>query len=130
MTARTAWVRADGKRPIQCNGRPASSTDPRTWARLSAVRASKAGNGIGIMLGDGLGCYDLDHCLHGNRLEPWAAEAVASISEPVLWVERSMSGSGLHLFVEAPAGPGSRRGGVERYTRERFIRVTGDRFTL
>lgn len=80
------------------------------------------------MLGDGLGCWDLDHCFDGGRLVPWAAEALASIDSP-LWVERSMSGEGLHVFVRAAEAPG-RRGRVEFYSRARFIAVTGDRFTL
>ena len=74
------------------------------------------------MLGSGLGCYDLDHITDAD-----AAEFIASIPEPVLFAERSVSGHGVHVFIEAPEGPGSRRGGVERYTRARFIRVTGVR---
>lgn len=84
------------------------------------------------MLGGGLGCYDLDHALDGGELKPWAREVLAGIAEHILFAEVSVSGEGLHVFVEAPEGPGSRRavgdGGVERYTRERFIRVTGDRW--
>jgi primase-polymerase (primpol)-like protein len=126
MTLRRAWVRADGKRPIQDDGRPASSTDASTWAFFPQVRsAGAAGDGFGIMLGDGLGCYDLDHVSDTD-----ARAFIASIPEPIVYAERSMSGDGVHVFVEAAEGPGTRRTGVERYTRRRFIRVTGDRFAL
>ncbi|WP_284293430.1 hypothetical protein [Luteimicrobium album] len=81
------------------------------------------------MLGDGLGVYDLDHCLDGNQLAPWAREALDQIPEPVVFVERSVSGTGLHVFVEADEAPGTVSNGVERYTRARFVRVTGERLT-
>lgn len=115
------WVRADGKRPIQVDGSPASSTDSDTWARFCDVQ-SGAGDGFGVMLGGGLGCVDLDHCLEGGSLASWARDVLAGIEAP-LYVERSVSGTGLHVFVECPEGPGSRREGVERYSRARFIRM-------
>lgn len=130
MTERPAWVRADGKRPIRCDGSAASSTNRSTWTSYRDVLASSAGDGFGIMLGDGLGCIDLDHCLNGRTLSPEATDAIAAITEPIVWVERSMSGTGLHVFIRADEAPGWKRGSVERYTRARFIRVTGDRFTL
>lgn len=78
------------------------------------------------MLGGGLGCYDLDHVTDAE-----VRDFLATVPEPVLYVERSMSGDGVHVFIEAPEGPGWRRVidgiSVERYTRQRFIRVTGDR---
>lgn len=123
------WVRAAGKRPIRIDGSPASSTDPTTWATRDEVRASTAGDGLGVMLGGGLGCYDLDHC----TIEAAKAFA-ATIPEPILCAERSMSGDGLHIFVRAPEARGWKRVidglSVERYTRERFIRVTGERVDL
>lgn len=61
LRALRRWVRADGKRPIMCDGSPASSTDSSTWASYSEVMRSKAGDGYGIMLGDGLACWDFDH---------------------------------------------------------------------
>lgn len=128
LTDRAQWVRAAGKRPIQVDGSPASSTNPATWSAYKEVMKSTAGDGFGIMLGSGLGCYDLDHCLNGGVLEPWAQEALEAIEEPVVFTEVSVSGHGLHVFVEVPEGPGSRRGNVERYTRARFIRVTGKKF--
>lgn len=72
------------------------------------------------MLGGGLGAYDLDN-MSDNEIRAF----LATVQEPVLFVERSMSGTGAHIFIEAPEAPGWRRGNVERYTRARFIRVTG-----
>lgn len=79
------------------------------------------------MLGDGLACYDLDHCLTGNTLAPWARK-VLDAKQP-LWVERSMSGDGLHIFIRAEEAKGWKRAGVEYYSRARFIAVTGDHWT-
>jgi len=72
------------------------------------------------MLGGGIGCYDFDHVS-----DEQARVLIAEVPERVLYVERSMSGEGVHVFVEAEEGPGWRRAGVERYTRARFIRMTG-----
>lgn len=125
MTGVRRWVRADGKRPVMVDGSPASSTDPSTWASFSEVQ-SGAGDGYGIMLGGGLGCWDLDDCFEGGVLAGWA-RSILDEADP-LHVERSVSGRGLHIFVDAVEGPGSRRGNVEFYSRGRFIRVTGDAY--
>ncbi len=130
MTDRITWTRADGKRPIRCDGFPASSTDPSTWASYSAAKASTAGDGFGIMLGEGLGCYDLDHALIDGVLTAPASWHLAAITEPIIFTEVSRSGDGLHIFVAATEGPGIRRPGFERYTRARFIRTTGRVFAL
>ena len=127
LTDRPTWTRRAGKRPVRVDGSPASSTDPATWSPWAHVAAGGVGDGFGIMLGDGLGCWDLDHCFAGDELLPWAAELLASIDHP-LWIERSMSGDGLHVFVRAEEAPGWRRGHVEFYSRARFIAVTGNAF--
>jgi primase-polymerase (primpol)-like protein len=92
--------------------------------------ASGVGDGIGLMMGDGLACFDLDHCLVDGAASPEAREVIAAITEPILYVERSMSGDGLHIFVESHATRGYRRGGVEFYPTGRFIALTGDTFLL
>ena len=125
MVSRNTWVGADSKRPIQPNGRAASSTDCKTWHSFSDVQKG-AGDGYGIMLGDGLGCIDLDHCLDGDKLEDWAAQILAT--EAPIYVERSVSGTGLHIFIETPETAGSKNGNIERYSRARFIRTTGDTY--
>lgn len=123
------WVRADGKRPITTTGRPASSTNPRTWSTYEDARRSTAGDGFGVMLGGGLGCYDLDHVT-----DEQVREFAATIPEPIVFAERSLSGDGAHIFVLAPEAPGRRavQSGVsiEKYTRARFIRTTLDRLAL
>ena len=129
------WVRAAGKRPIMPSGAPASSTDPSTWSPYSAVQDG-AGDGMGFMLGDGVGCIDLDGCLDaaGQPLE-WARREIEDWGTDVLFMERSVSGRGVHVFVRADERPGqvvgvSGGGRVERYFYGRFILTTGDRFEL
>lgn len=127
LTRRNAWVRADRKRPLTITGNPASSTDASTWATWAQVKASKEGDGFGIMLGNGIGCYDLDHVSDAE-----ARDLATEIPERIIYTERSMSGHGVHIFVEAPESAGSKKwqGRHERYTRERFIRMTGNTIHL
>lgn len=125
LTSLERWTARDGKRPVKVDGSPASSTDSRTWARFADVRHMPHG----IMLGGGLGCYDLDHVTDAD-----AQAFIATIPEPIVYAERSMSGDGVHIFIAAEESPGWRRVvdgiNVERYTRARFIAVTGRAFTI
>ena len=120
------WARAAGKRPIQIDGTAASSTNPATWSTYSKVLKSKAGDGFGFMLGDGIGCYDLDNAIDNGVVKSWARDVIDAIAEPVVYVEKSVSGRGLHVFVELAEQMGSRRsvgdGSVEKYSYGRFIR--------
>ncbi|GAA4756159.1 hypothetical protein GCM10023217_30040 [Gordonia alkaliphila] len=115
------WTARDGKRPIMVDGSPASSTNPDTWTDYRAV----AQRPHGVMLGDGLACWDLDDVLDGDVLAPAAVELLDSV-EP-LWVERSMSGRGLHVFVRG-GGPSKQTRHISYYSHSRFIAVTGDAF--
>lgn len=129
MTSRRRWTRADGKRPITNTGRPASSTQPHTWASYREVRNAAAGDGYGIMLGGGLACWDLDHVLVGGRLTETGAAVLDAITAPVIFTEVSVSGEGLHVFTNEPEGPGIEREWGGHYSRARFIRVTGNAWT-
>ena len=127
MAAQKRWVKCQGKRPIQTNGRSASTTKPSTWTTISQVSASTAGDGYGYMLGSGIGCIDLDHCIYADgTLTALAVSILAAC--PDTYIEVSASGAGLHIFGMISEGPGWKRGGVEVYSRERFIRMTGRRF--
>lgn len=124
MLEAARWTRADGKRPITPAGTPASSTNDATWSNFDDVQ-SGAGDGFGFMLGDGFACLDLDDCfLRSDELKPGAAPVVAA--NPDAFIERSVSGRGLHIFGLLPPGRGRRMSGVEIYSTARFIRTTGD----
>lgn len=122
MTSSPRWTSRQGKRPTQVDGSPASSTDPSTWTSYDRVK----GKPHGFMLGGGIGCWDLDGCLVDGVLSD-EARAILDAADPI-WCEISMSGKGLHIFVKADEAPGRRDGGVEFYSRSRFIAVTGNQF--
>lgn len=133
LTCRPRWVRHDAhKVPLTLFGGPASVVDPRTWTTYAKAAASPVGTGLGIVLGDGLGCIDLDDCFDGRRLAPWAREIVDEWKDRAVFIEESMSGRGLHIFAPMPEARGSRvRDGersIEIYSRERYIAVTGKRW--
>lgn len=125
------WACADVKRPVMVDGSPASSTNADTWASFDVVKMS--GRAFGVMLGNGLGCVDLDHCFTNGVLESWAVDAIRAVEKP-LFIERSMSGEGLHVFCELPEARGTSvkhdNGAVETFSRARFIRTTFDYFVL
>src|SRR4051794_453722 len=77
LTGRDRWVRrTKAKRPITAAGKPASATDPATWTTFAEARSSSAGAGLGYVLGDGIGCWDLDHCITDGVLAPWARQFI------------------------------------------------------
>lgn len=119
------------KRPITIDGRPGSSTDPRTWAGFTDTAASSVGHGVGFALGAGFACIDLDGALdETGAVMGWARPIVASA--PDTFIEVSQSGRGLHIFGYLPEGRGRNMrheaGGIEIYSSGRFIAMTGDRF--
>lgn len=126
MIGRARWVRRDGKRPITVDGRSASSTNQSTWSPLRAVLESGAGDGFGFMLGSGIGCIDLDHCLTADGPTDFASAVLAAC--PATYVEVSPSGTGLHVFGLLPEGSGRKVPGAEVYSRARFMTVTAEAF--
>lgn len=129
MTSRDRWVRASGKRPVTLVGRAASSTDPATWSSFAAASKASAGDGMGVMLGDGLGCWDLDGCLIDGALTFNGRAFIDAIEAPVLFAEVSLSGRGLHIFTSEPESKATQGSWGGHYTHSRFIRTTGIKFT-
>lgn len=130
MTDLPRFVRyASTKRPLTVGGRSASSTDSATWSAHSDAVASKMGEGVGFVLGAGVGCIDLDHCIVDGELEQWAIDVLAA--NPNTFVEVSRSGDGLHVFGLMPEGPGRKiRDGrnIEVYSVGRYMALTGKRY--
>ncbi|MEW2578356.1 DNA primase [Streptomyces syringium] len=130
LTSRPRWIRRTTRKvPLAIDGAAASSTDPATWSRYRDAAASGVGAGLGFVLnGDGIVCVDLDHCLDGNTVAPWANNILEAAGST--WVERSVSGDGLHIWGHGDLPHGRRisvgPGTVELYGTGRYIAVTGD----
>jgi hypothetical protein len=134
------WRRAprggkETKRPVLAAdpSRPASSTDPSTWASFErALEAlpglGEAGGGVGFVFSpdDPFVGVDLDDCLNEDgEIAPWAAEIVAELDS---FTERSVSGRGIHIFVRGELrGDRHRTGSFEIYGVSRYFCVTGER---
>src|SRR5438552_410583 len=101
-------VEGSKKKPIQsANGYPADITTPQHLAPFSeAVERARilerhgkvAGCGIvlGRVHGKILCAIDLDKCLDGDVLAPWAEALLLSLK--LTFVEKSLSGTGLHVY--------------------------------
>lgn len=119
------------KIPYQLNGTHASSTDPATWCTYADAHAAVGSfTGAGVVMGQGLGCVDLDHCVDPStgKIAPWAREIIIGLDS---YSEFSPSGTGVHILatdIELP-GKGRKRpyesGAVEVYDTARFLTFTG-----
>ena len=140
LTSRDRWVRwrfetrkgKPTKVPVAIDGRRASSTDTATWTSFAAASKSPLGEGLGFVLGDGIGCIDVDHCVADGVIDPRALE-LARESNP-FYVEHSPSGEGIHIWIYLDEQRGTRRIenglSVERYSTGRYITVTGRPISL
>lgn len=118
------------KVPYMKNGRKASSTNPKTWTKLSELEGMKHG----IVLHDGkLICIDIDHILVDGKLEHDEKERIAEIIlEADTYTEVSQSGTGLHLFLSVvdsvPEIHNHKKAPFEVYSTGRYIAVTGNQY--
>lgn len=146
LRARAQWVAWRGERrkdkvtkvPYSAaSGRPASSTNPATWATFEAAckYAEMAGmDGVGYVFSseDPYAGVDLDHGRRADgTLAPWA---FAILQELDSYAEVSPSGAGVHVILRGTVGGGRKKSlpegegaALEMYDRGRFFTVTGDR---
>lgn len=115
----------------------ASVTSPSQWLTFAqAVHAAKFyGGGIGYVLNesDPYTCIDLDvkdAQTHPDNPQVWTTPEdferyTSMVTTFDSYTEKSASGKGLHIWIRADTGRGFKRGGVEVYSRERFIICTG-----
>lgn len=129
MTTQARFVRYTARKvPRTVAGLSASSTDPTTWSTFDDARRSSVGEGVGFVLGNGVGCIDLDHAIVDGSVVGWAQEVLDA--NPDTYIEVSRSGEGLHVFGLLAEAPGRRvRDGrnIEVYSVGRYIALTGAR---
>ena len=116
------------KVPFTTTGNYASSTNANTWSTFTEASASTVGVGLGYVLGDGIGCIDLDHCLNDGNQTDAATKFLRDY--PHHFIEVSPSGEGLHIWGQQKEQGGRRQtiGGlsIERYSVGRYITITGN----
>ena len=128
MLTEPRWVNWDAnKRPTNPqNGHLAKTNDSTTWT--SHGQAIKKAKRIGYVLGNGIGCIDLDHAITNDGTITPAAQAILDFY-PHNWIEKSPSGHGFHIWGTAPETKGIRRNwheqNIEFYSVGRYITITG-----
>lgn len=78
--------------------------------------------GFCIVEGDGICCIDLDKVRGNPEREQRAGEILQKMPG---WVERSMSGTGLHIWGYGAGKSFKTAGGLEFYTSKRAMLITG-----
>jgi len=114
------------KVPYQANGHRARSNDPSTWAIFDHILPSLPHfDGLGFMLGDGIGGIDLDKC-RDAATGILHADARAVVQEMNTYTEISPRSCGVKLLLygSKPAGR-CRVGNTEIYGEARFFTITG-----
>ena len=116
----------------KCN---AKNNDPATWASYQATAAAAGtADGVGFMLLDTpFAAIDLDHCVDGDEIDPWAKALVDAANGA--YVERTPSGEGLRIIGIGVGEKlhrkfkieGAREGAAIEVYRdcERYITITG-----
>ena len=134
------WWNADkgkyNKRPVNCNsdkGEYAESDNPETWTTFdNALKYLKEKGGTTVAYAldgkDNISCIDLDRCYDENGQPSALAKEVLSKCGKT-YVEKSVSGKGLHIFGKTEGmdiRTFSKDGDLEFYQKEHFIAITGD----
>jgi putative DNA primase/helicase len=111
--------------------RPASSTNPHTWATLEeacdALLDACDYTGVGFVFSpdDPYVGIDLDACIEteSSGLADWASQVLSNLNS---YSELSPSGSGVHVIVKGVLpGQGRKKGKIEIYDQGRYFTVTG-----
>lgn len=107
-----------------------------TSTSAANVVTTRTGLDLGFVLceTDPFSCIDLDVKdaeTHPGQPTTWTTaddfqRYVSIINTMASYTERSRSGKGVHVWVQGDIGRGFRRDGVEVYSRERYIIMTGD----
>lgn len=121
-------------------GEKARSNDARTFSDFRTAAATYAiggYDGLGICVGNGIGAFDIDHCIREDGTLNDVAAQVLSVFD-TCYVEKSPSGLGLRGFFHVPGDYvfdktvyyiNNRKKGLEVYmpgATNRFVTVTGD----
>ena len=115
------------KIPIQAVGkRNAMSNEPKTWADFKTATDNKGEFGLGFVLplDNSMTMIDLDHCIQGDKITPFAKSVVERFYDT--YMELSQSGTGIHIFVKGRVPKAVKTNEIEIYSSKRFCAMTGN----
>ena len=121
-------IRKGSKRPLQIDGRPASTTNPSTWTSYQNAR-SAVQIGIGTHKGfvftplDDLCVWDLDYS-PDDKKRKFVNKLVNIAWKKGHYVEKSLSGNGWHIVYIGKQMANRRRANVEFYSKDRYMILT------
>ena len=116
------------------NGRlvNAAVNKPENWLTFDeAISYFNRGlcSGIGFVLTNEtpkVCCVDVDHCFNPDETLSDEAKSIIALCDNS-WVEKSQSGTGIHVwFIDDGFSGGRKKGNVEVYTTDRYIAMTGN----
>jgi hypothetical protein len=110
--------------------RRASHSDPATWADYMAAYDAYRLNGeppldgFFFACGAGFGGVDLDDCIDPvtGEITAFAQDVIRAVDS---YTEKSVSGTGIRIFVRMPEAKGTKQHPIEIYSVKRFLSVTG-----
>lgn len=99
------WLAHRDKKPFSpITGRAADWNKPDAWSDYETAKA-KAGRDVGIVVGDGIVCIDLDDALYPDgstsRVKPIFKPLFKLALDRGLYIEVSQSGRGLHILLQS-----------------------------
>lgn len=115
------------KIPLQAvSKKNAMSTEPKTWTDWNTMLKNRGEYGMGFVLPlDGsITMIDLDHCIQGDKITPFAKSIVERFYDT--YMELSQSGSGIHIFVKGGVPSAVKTNEIEIYSSKRYCAMTGN----
>jgi putative DNA primase/helicase len=124
----------DGKTPLDSKGRKASRTVADVWRSYEAASAQalEHGYGVGWVIQPGYIVLDLDKAFDE---EGEIKDQFKGLSRVGTYIERSVSGTGLHVFLRSDVRPEGQNekahnpdgSAIEVLAPGWYVRVTGDK---
>lgn len=116
-------------RKVWKNGIQSINPDLYSFDECMTAVEFDIGNALGysVRKDNGLVVYDLDDAVSPNGLSDTAKEVLAMFQPDDIYVERSISGTGLHILTwyTGPVLHGVVKTGVECYSDGQFVIMTG-----
>lgn len=100
-------------------------SNPEMWATYTDALKTCAEHdltGIGFCLGGGFVGIDLDKCLKDGQLSDFANRIIERFDS---FTEVSMSGNGIHIYIQATLKDAVKKEGIEIYAEGRYFAFTG-----